>query len=63
MEPKKNGPHRCEICLQPTTRDYLFELSYYESGKRITRQFCGSGCLREWVAKELDKIHLDLFMA
>ncbi|OGD57947.1 hypothetical protein A3K78_04880 [Candidatus Bathyarchaeota archaeon RBG_13_52_12] len=63
MENKDRIIHRCEICQQPTTRDYLFELSYYESGKRITRQFCGSGCLREWVAKELDKIHLDLFTA
>ena len=24
---------QCEICLQPTTFDYKFELSYYESGK------------------------------
>ena len=51
----------CEVCLQPTTLDYKFELSYYESGRKVIKYFCGSVCLRQWIETELDKLHLDLY--
>jgi hypothetical protein len=58
---KKKEVERCEICLQPTTLDYKFELSYYESGNKVTIFFCGSVCLKQWVETEVDKLHLDLY--
>jgi len=57
MNNKKNN--RCIVCQQPITKDYQFNLSYFEDGKKIKLLFCGSACLKEWVAKELDKIHIN----
>ena len=61
MANDKKKVETCEFCLQPTTVDYKFELSYYESGEKVTKYFCGSTCLRQWIDKELDRLHLDLF--
>lgn len=61
MLAKNREIESCEVCLQPTTLDYIFELSYFESGKKVTKYFCGSVCMRQWVEKELDKLHLDLY--
>lgn len=61
MENKDRIIHPCEICQQPATRDYEFILSYYELGDKITKHFGGSTCFKNWVEKELDKIHLDFY--
>jgi hypothetical protein len=61
MVEKKKEIDRCEICLQPTAPDYKFDLSYIESGKKVTKYFCGSVCLKRWVETEIDKLHLDLY--
>jgi hypothetical protein len=50
---------RCEIGNQPTTEDYQFELSFFESGEKVKLDFCGSICLREWINTRLDEIHLN----
>ncbi|MBN1683422.1 hypothetical protein JW865_07720 [Candidatus Bathyarchaeota archaeon] len=50
---------RCEICLQPATKDYMFKLAYYEVRKKVNKVFCGAYCLKDLVEKELDKTHLD----
>jgi hypothetical protein len=50
---------RCSVCLQPTTTDYIFNLSYFESEKKVIRAFCVTICLRQWIDTELDKIHLN----
>jgi hypothetical protein len=50
---------RCTVCLQPVSDDYKFKLVYYENGKEIVKWFCGGACLKQWLEKELDKIHLE----
>ena len=55
---EKNRIERCEICLQPTTPEYKFYISYFEDGNKITKIFCGAICLRNWIETDLDKIHL-----
>jgi len=59
MDIGKRIINRCNICLQPITRDYQFKLSYFEVGVKIKLFFCGSACLKEWVKNELDKTHLN----
>ena len=56
---KKKNVNRCNICLQPVTRDYQFKLSYFEEGEKIKLLFCGSTCLKEWIKSDLDKVHLN----
>ena len=46
------------MCLQPATPEYRFLVTYNEAGEEVTKTFCGALCLRQWIEKELDKVHL-----
>lgn len=59
MKNEEKVIERCNVCLQPTTVDYKFYLTYYEVGEKITKSFCGASCLRHWIETELDKTHLN----
>ncbi len=59
MELQKRVMERCIVCLQPTTNEFEFDLSYQENGKKVSKKFCGGSCLKRWVETELDKTHLD----
>ena len=59
MEHQWKEIERCTVCLQPTTKDFKFDLSYFETGVKVTKSFCGGSCLTRWVEEELEKTHLD----
>jgi hypothetical protein len=48
----------CYMCRQPATEDYRFTLTWLEKGEEKSMLFCGSTCLKEWVNKHSDEVHL-----
>jgi hypothetical protein len=51
--------NRCTVCLQPTSNEYKFVLTFMENGINIAKSFCGTSCLKIWIESDLDKIHLN----
>lgn len=51
----------CETCLQPIDESYMFTVSWIEDRELISKKFCGSSCLRNWVDEHSENVKLALF--
>ena len=51
----------CYMCRQPVVEDNRFTVSWSENGEEVSRELCGSRCLRDWADTYSENIKLVLY--
>ena len=51
----------CYMRRQPVVEDNRFTVSWSENGEEVSRELCGSRCLRDWADTYSENIKLELY--